>query len=210
MALLREQKKQARIPESAPRKTVKEKAAPKDDERKMRERASQEYDRSAHLFTTPVSREKYIQNYILRSQGRLPKREDAPRAANARKTGNGSAGHRPAQKLRVADLEHGMPVVEDALARMRLELDTARSLGARAVKLIHGYGSSGRGGAIKKAVHLKLAEMKRNGQIADFVPGENFDPTDERARRLLEKLPDMKNDRDYARGNDGITLVVLK
>jgi hypothetical protein len=47
----------------------------------------------------------------------------------------------------VVNLKRGMPPVKDALHKMDQELTQARVSGFRVVTLIHGYGSSGRGGA---------------------------------------------------------------
>ena len=52
-------------------------------------------------------------------------------------------------RLREVDLERGMPTVRAALQQLSFELWRGRSLGCAAVKLIHGYGSSGKGGRIR-------------------------------------------------------------
>jgi len=49
--------------------------------------------------------------------------------------------------IKVVNLEEGMPQVEEARLRMQYELQLAKKQGYTAVKLIHGYGSSGAGGA---------------------------------------------------------------
>jgi DNA-nicking Smr family endonuclease len=48
------------------------------------------------------------------------------------------------------NLEHGRPKVESAMMKLRLELATLRRIGVRTVKIIHGYGSTGNGGAIRQ------------------------------------------------------------
>ena len=60
-----------------------------------------------------------------------------------------------------------MPLVEEALGRMRIGLQEMRVSRAKAVKLIHGYGSTGRGGKIRDAVRDELAVMKRRKIISD-------------------------------------------
>lgn len=49
--------------------------------------------------------------------------------------------------LREVDLERGMPRAEQAIRQMLFELRRSPGLGCSAVKLIHGYGSSGAGRA---------------------------------------------------------------
>ena len=114
-----------------------------------------------------------------------------------------------AAALSEVNLETGMPTVEEALTRMNLSMQEIRCSGARVIRLIHGYGSSGRGGKIKTAVHAELNTMKKKRLIRDFVTGDHFGPFDASARRLVEQFPWLARDRDYGRGNQGITIVVL-
>ena len=44
------------------------------------------------------------------------------------------------------NLEAGMPTAVDAIRRLTSILSTQRALRTRVIKLIHGYGSSGKGG----------------------------------------------------------------
>ena len=107
------------------------------------------------------------------------------------------------------NLEDGMPLVEDAVSRMNMGIQEMRVSRAKAVKLIHGYGSSGRGGKIRIGVRDKLAAMKRKRLIKDYIPGEDFGPTDAASRRLAEQDKTVTRDPDYGRMNHGITIVVL-
>lgn len=110
---------------------------------------------------------------------------------------------------RIVNLEQGMPTVEMARNRLNNALQTARMQGDKAIKIIHGYGSSGKGGAIKADVHKNLAQKLRSGAIKSYVKGEDFSPFSEVSRQITAKCPDLTKDRDYSRGNDGITIVLL-
>lgn len=110
----------------------------------------------------------------------------------------------------VINLEQGMPYVEEAIRRMNAGLRSARANGARAVKLIHGYGSSGAGGKIRTAVAAELAGKKRSGEIREFVRGEDFTPFSESCRKALDLLPELQKDKDYLKCNQGITIVILR
>ena len=50
---------------------------------------------------------------------------------------------------KTVNIEQGMPLVEQAIRRMTYEISSAKAQKYRAVKLIHGYGSSGTGGRIR-------------------------------------------------------------
>lgn len=111
--------------------------------------------------------------------------------------------------ISIINLEAGMPTVELARARLNQGLQSARMRGEKAVKIIHGYGSSGRGGKIKIDTLAVLAAKKEAGTIREFVRGEEFSPFYEASRRITAKLPALTRDSDYSRGNDGITIVMF-
>ena len=52
--------------------------------------------------------------------------------------------------MKVVNLENGSPTASQAMDRLTNELYRLRASGIPYVKIIHGYGSSGKGGAIKK------------------------------------------------------------
>lgn len=52
----------------------------------------------------------------------------------------------PVSKIITLNIKSDMPTVEEARKRLLTELQRAKAKGAKAMKLIHGYGSSGVGG----------------------------------------------------------------
>ncbi len=102
-----------------------------------------------------------------------------------------------------------MPSVPEALARLERELGLAQRERRVAVKLIHGYGSSGVGGDIRIAVQKRLREMVDAGQLSNCFFGEDWAKSCVEVWRLLQKHLDLKGDPDLGRGNRGITIVVL-
>lgn len=73
--------------------------------------------------------------------------------------------------MKQIDLEEGRPDVATAMSRLNNRIYQARATGDRACKIIHGYGSTGKGGAIKSACLSELRGYKRRGLIKDFCPG---------------------------------------
>lgn len=112
-------------------------------------------------------------------------------------------------KVQTVNLERGMPTVAFAHSHLNQALRTAKASGYIAVKFIHGYGSSGRGGAIKRDVHSTLREKQSAGAIKVFCPGEDFSAFDARARQIIDVCPELIRDIDYGRTNHGITVVLL-
>ena len=60
------------------------------------------------------------------------------------------------QPVRTVNLKAGMPRADEAKARLELELQHARRAGTVALKLIHGYGSTGVGGTLRTAIRSEL------------------------------------------------------
>lgn len=110
---------------------------------------------------------------------------------------------------RVINLERGMPLAEQALARMRNEMFFCRKQGVKILTLIHGYGSSGKGGAIKNAVRQDLQYQLHQEKIDDVIVGEEFSQKIGKGRNLLRRFPFLVKHRDLNRANPGITIVVF-
>ena len=107
------------------------------------------------------------------------------------------------------NLEQGFPTREEARTRLEAAITKARKEGVQALKVIHGYGSSGQGGTLRFAVRGHLRQMKDRGEIALFVNGESFSQFEERSRELLRNVPQLVVDSDLGAGNKGVTLVLL-
>lgn len=102
-----------------------------------------------------------------------------------------------------------MPTVEQARLRMQYELHQARKDGCVAVKLIHGYGSSGVGGILRLELQKELRKAARQGAIRALIPGEDWRISNESTWDLLKRYPEWKQDADLGRNNRGISMVAL-
>ncbi|MHB8962367.1 MAG: Smr/MutS family protein [Saccharofermentanales bacterium] len=111
--------------------------------------------------------------------------------------------------IKTVNLEKNMPTGDAAVARLKLELMTLRRMGVDCVKVVHGYGSSGTGGAIKLRTRECLRNLQTEGRVKYFCPGESFGPFENDGRKAIEMKPTLRSDRDWARSNDGITIVIL-
>jgi hypothetical protein len=111
--------------------------------------------------------------------------------------------------IKIVNLEDGMPKVEQARLRMQHELQTARKQGYAAVKLIHGYGSSGVGGALRIELQKELERQAKSASIQCFIAGENWRISDEVTWELLKRFPEWKQDSDLGKNNKGISIVQL-
>lgn len=111
--------------------------------------------------------------------------------------------------MKTVNLKSDLPPVSEALRRLDRELALARREGIAILKIVHGYGSSGVGGDIRIAVQKRLRELADAGQIQGCIFGENWSTSDEQTWRMLQRQPELKNDRDLGRANKGISIVAI-
>ena len=108
-----------------------------------------------------------------------------------------------------SNLEAGLPTVDQALERLERDLREARSCGAKLVRIIHGYGSSGRGGKIRDAVRRELGRKLARGEVKDVTPGENYSSTTNAGRDLLARFKELKTTERSDNSNHGLTIVEI-
>ena len=111
--------------------------------------------------------------------------------------------------LREVDIKYDKPTVDDAIRRVTYNIKNAGAFGVSAVKFIHGYGSTGKGGAIRTEMRKYLERQKSQGQIKDFITGEAFSIFDETTRKAFTVCDELRRDSDLERHNNGITIVIL-
>jgi hypothetical protein len=111
--------------------------------------------------------------------------------------------------LAVVNLEEGMPTTEGVRVRLAEELRRAHQQRLPAIKLIHGYGSSGIGGALREAVLGTLGWAKTQREIREFIVGEDWSISNDPSWRLLQQHRGLRTDSDLGRRNRGITIVIL-
>ncbi len=112
--------------------------------------------------------------------------------------------------IRTVNLEAGKPTVEEARRRLLDAIELARKDGPRALKVIHGYGSSGVGGKIRDGVRKSLSLRRKEGKILMFVPGEKWSAVETGTQELLGLYSEIRRDTDLGRGNEGITIVLVR
>ena len=118
--------------------------------------------------------------------------------------------------IRIYNVEAGLPVLDDARRLVIAEIKQAKRAGARLLKVIHGYGSSGKGGALcvglRKSFRLRksFGLRRKEGVIKDAIAGEDFSIFEDAVLALLEAVPELRGDPDLGATNEGVTLLWLK
>ena len=112
--------------------------------------------------------------------------------------------------LRTYNVEDGLPSLDEARRLVMAQIREAKREGVRVLKVIHGYGSSGKGGKLCTGLRKSFGLRKKEGAIREFVAGEDFSIFDDRTLTLLEAVPELRGDPDLDATNEGVTVVGLK
>ncbi|MEM5769887.1 MAG: Smr/MutS family protein, partial [Bacillota bacterium] len=107
------------------------------------------------------------------------------------------------------NIKSDLPTAADAIKRVTFNIHNSRALGYTVLKLIHGYGSTGKGGKIRTETRRYLQQQKAKGAIRNFIPGEEFSIFNEATRAAFAVCDELRRDSDLERANNGVTIVVL-
>ena len=107
------------------------------------------------------------------------------------------------------NIEQGMPYADQAIKRLTFHIHLNKRQNGKAIKVIHGFGSSGTGGVIRVRTRSYLEALRKKGEISDFICGEKFSIFDAATRKAMDKCPDLREDRDLDRHNNGVTIIIL-
>jgi len=112
--------------------------------------------------------------------------------------------------IRTYNVEAGRPTLDEARRRVIEEIKRARREGARVLKVIHGYGSSGKGGALCIGLRKSFRLRRKEGVIRESIPGEDFSIFNDQVLALLDAVPELRGDPDLNATNEGVTLLWLR
>jgi hypothetical protein len=103
------------------------------------------------------------------------------------------------------------PYVDEALDRLTEYLRKSLEVGIKTIVLIHGYGSSGEGGHIKRAIHDALENNRYSDRVDEYYFGENVAYGSEAYQALNKRRPGLKRYlKRFKEGNAGMTVLLLK
>ena len=111
--------------------------------------------------------------------------------------------------IRFIDLKKENASVDYAIAIVALEIENARTCEDKIIKVLHGYGSHGRGGTILIELRKYLKDLKSRNKIKDFFSGDKWSIFNKEIFTYFENDKSMLNDCDLGKNNPGITLIIL-
>ena len=112
-------------------------------------------------------------------------------------------------KLITIDIKSEKQTVNQALAEFLVEVDAYKKGGYKVMKVIHGYGSHGVGGAIKQAFLKKCEELKRRNIIYDYTCCDKWIDKNVVKKIAINYCPDLLADSELYHLNAGCSIVIL-
>ncbi|MBQ8749761.1 MAG: hypothetical protein IJZ29_04775 [Clostridia bacterium] len=109
------------------------------------------------------------------------------------------------------NVKDDFPPVDVAVANVESEIEVNKKFGDNIIKIIHGYGSHGVGGAIRLALRERLKELKQKHIIVDYIIGERFTTTLVNNLKINSNLKaELLLDYNINSFNSGITIIIIK
>jgi len=113
-------------------------------------------------------------------------------------------------RIATVDIERGMLACDEALSKVQNEIEIlAINKQVKVLKVIHGYGSKGTGGKIKRELLFLLQTLVKKKKIKDFVPNDRFTQQNEKYCNYFKLYPELLVDSDLQNLNPGITVIFL-
>ena len=108
------------------------------------------------------------------------------------------------------NIKDNMQAVDVAIAEFLIALESAKKQKTKALKIVHGYGSHGVGGKILLELKRILPQMKRRGEIKDYISGADWKYSNPKVFDFITNVaPDAARDEDMNKANIGVTIVVI-
>ena len=109
------------------------------------------------------------------------------------------------------NLEIGGPTCEEALDTLMHHIRAAAEVQIRVLIVIHGYGSSGRGGGIRRTVREALENNFFSDRVDEYYHGEDLVHRSELYQALIKRRPTLKQHlKQLKEGNAGMTLLIMR
>ena len=111
--------------------------------------------------------------------------------------------------VRVVNIKEDMPPKDYAVFLLDTAIEDSKKMGYKALIVIHGYGSHGKGGDIKKEVYNYLLQAKKHHKITTFVPGDEWGDLNEEKQLMCQVCPQLLVNEHLYSINSGVTAILL-
>lgn len=107
------------------------------------------------------------------------------------------------------DIKSNRQTVAEALAQFLVEVEAYKKGGYKVMKVIHGYGSHGVGGAIKQAFLKKCQDLKNKKFIEDFTCCDKWTDKNVVKKIAINYCADLIADNELAHLNPGCSIIII-
>lgn len=105
------------------------------------------------------------------------------------------------------NLEYGMPTSAEAMRLLQKQVESAKKDKIDCMLIIHGYGSSGKGGVISKKARQWLKAQEKNNKIKTVIFGEDFNLFNIKALEIKSRHKQLEKILNNC--NCGVTVIEL-
>lgn len=112
-------------------------------------------------------------------------------------------------KLITIDIKSEKQSVAEAMAQFLVEVEAYKKGGFKVMKVIHGYGSHGVGGAIKQEFLKKCKDLKNRKIIEDFTCCDKWTEKNIVRKIAINYCPDLMADAELVHINAGCSIVII-
>ena len=109
--------------------------------------------------------------------------------------------------MKELNIEDGLPSCADALTLLKNTIAICKQNKVGCLYIIHGYGSSGKGGIIREKARQWLKAQVKNCMLKTVINGEDFEIFNFKALELKNKYKELENLLKVC--NHGVTVVEL-
>jgi len=110
---------------------------------------------------------------------------------------------RESRPVRTVTIGSNVATVAVALSTLEKIIDRARARGENVVKLVHGQEDQ------RAPLRKALRRLTMDGTIQGFIPGEEWAPFHESARRFIREFPVLKCNSGFGRRDPHLTIIVV-
>jgi hypothetical protein len=113
------------------------------------------------------------------------------------------------KKMRVVNIKENMPICIEAEKILVNEIRKSKDNGYKILKIIHGYGSSGKGGELRWCLREYLQAMINRKSIYTYIAGEDLSSSNRKIYKMVMDYSILRKDKDYNKSNRGVTFIIL-
>ena len=111
--------------------------------------------------------------------------------------------------LSVVNIKQYLPSVDYAMYHLEQAISECVATGTQVLVVVHGYGSHGQGGNIKRAARVLLKRLKKEGKIATYVGGEEWGDTNADKLVINKLCPETILSSQIGNLNPGVTVILI-